>query len=177
MVQEETRALYSDERTVTAPSAPHRAIGQHPCPTRRSEGRDGTWPLADPVRAWRRQHTGIRRTCQSLTPSGRVSEAGSAEKEGSTPSEGLLGLWFFSFLQHVTCNTLGVWLPQNCISFHNHVHHLSHHAIVTETCICNILNYVCFILDCLWMVVVKHVNATWVSHTLKQGNMVVIWQV
>ena len=40
--------------------------------------------------------------CQSLTSSGRVSEAGSAEKEGPTPSEGLLGLWFFSFLQHVT---------------------------------------------------------------------------
>ena len=47
------------------------------------------------------------------------------------------------------CNTLGVWLPQNCISFHKHVHHLSNHAIVTETCICNILNYVCFIHDCL----------------------------
>jgi hypothetical protein len=47
------------------------------------------------------------------------------------------------------CNTLGVWLTQKCISFHKYVHHLSHHAIVTETCICNILNYVCFILDCL----------------------------
>ena len=30
------------------------------------------------------------------------------------------------------CNTLGVWLPQNCISFHKHVHHLPHHVIVTE---------------------------------------------
>ena len=66
------------------------------------EGQDGTGPLADPVRAWRRQHTGVRRTCQSLTPSDRVSEASSAEKEDPTPSEGLLGLWFFSFLQHVT---------------------------------------------------------------------------
>ena len=37
-----------------------------------------------------------------MTPSGHVSEAGSVEKEDPTPSEGLLGLWFFFFLQHVT---------------------------------------------------------------------------
>ena len=38
---------------------------------------------------------------------------------------------------------------KNCISFHKHMHHLSHHAIVNETCICNIRNYVCFIFGCL----------------------------
>ena len=27
------------------------------------------------------------------------------------------------------CNTLGVWLPHNCMSFHKHMHHLCHHAI------------------------------------------------
>ena len=45
------------------------------------------------------------------------------------------------------CNTLGVWLPHNCISFHKHVHHLCHHVIVIETCICNIFDCVCFMLD------------------------------
>jgi hypothetical protein len=29
------------------------------------------------------------------------------------------------------CNTLGIWLPQISYSFHKHVHHPSHHAIVT----------------------------------------------
>ena len=75
------------------------------------------------------------------------------------------------------CNTLGVWLLQNFISIIKHVHHLSHHAIVPETCICNIHNYVCFKLHFLWMVVVQHVNATWVSYTLKHGNMVGMSQV
>ena len=40
-------------------------------------------------------------------------------------------------------NTRGV-TSTNCISFHKHVHHLSHHAFVTETCICNILIISCF---------------------------------
>ena len=47
----------------------------------------------------------------------------------------------------IACNSLGVWLLQNCISILKHVHHLSRHAIVPKTCICNIRNYVCFILD------------------------------
>ena len=59
----------------------------------------------------------------------------------------LIRLWRCA--PYVSCNTLGVWLPQKCISFHKHVHHLSHHAIVTETYICNIRNSVCFILDLL----------------------------
>jgi hypothetical protein len=47
---------------------------------------------------------------------------------------------------HHSCNTLGVWLTLNCISFHKHAYHPSHQANVTETFICNILYYVCFIL-------------------------------
>ena len=58
------------------------------------------------------------------------------------------------------CNTLGVWLPLNCMSFHKHTHHLCHHAIITETCICNIRNSVVSYLICLRMVVVQPVNAT-----------------
>ena len=41
-------------------------------------------------------------------------------------------------------NTLGVWLPQNCISFHKHMHHPCHHAIITETYICNIRKFCLF---------------------------------
>jgi hypothetical protein len=44
------------------------------------------------------------------------------------------------------CNTLGVWFTLNCISFHEHAYHPSHHANVTEAYICNILYNVCFIL-------------------------------
>jgi len=36
------------------------------------------------------------------------------------------------------CNTLGVWLPLNCMSFHKHVHYPCHHAIIIETFHCNI---------------------------------------
>ena len=50
----------------------------------------------------------VRRTCQALIPSDHVSEAGSAEKEDPTPLEGLFGLWFFSFLQHITPAPLGL---------------------------------------------------------------------
>jgi hypothetical protein len=53
------------------------------------------------------------------------------------------------FYKGESCSTLGVWLTPNCISFHKHVYHPSHHANVTETCICNILYYDCFILDCV----------------------------
>ena len=52
------------------------------------------------------------------------------------------------FLRGEGCNTLGVWLPLNRMSFHKHAHYLCHHAIVTETCMCNNFNWVCFMLDC-----------------------------
>ena len=90
------------------------------------------------------------------------------ERKDSKDMQGYLACGFIAFVGSITkrvslysifingrigsltnCNTLGVWLPQYCISFHKHVHHLSHHAIVTDTCICNIHNCVCFILDCL----------------------------
>jgi len=56
--------------------------------------------------------------------------------------------WDEIFLRGEGCNTLGVWLPLNRMSFHKHVHYLCHHAIVTETCMCNNFNWVCFMLDC-----------------------------
>ena len=50
-----------------------------------------------------------------------------------------------------TCNTLGVWLLQNCISFHNHVHHLSHLAIVLKHVYATFsIIFVSYLIACEW---------------------------
>jgi hypothetical protein len=46
-----------------------------------------------------------------------------------------------------------------------------------ETCVCNIINCVCFIRDCLWIMVRTICRCNMSSHTLKHGNIVsVTWQ-
>ena len=48
------------------------------------------------------------------------------------------------FIRGEGCNTLGVWLPHNCMSFYKHKHHLCHHAIVTETYTVEFVAHACF---------------------------------
>ena len=61
----------------------------------------------------------------------------------------LIRLWRCA--PYVSCNTLGVWLPQKCISFHKHVHHLSHHAIVLKHVYATFsIIFVSYLLVCEW---------------------------